>query len=99
LPTEELQTIPIGSFNFDDPRHGQTVSGDKACCRRSSFGVIDCAGCLDDAREQLTSWSDEGRRLGNSIIDLADARGDTGLPLTELLVSSRKIIAGAFLTG
>ena len=83
---EAMQDSTLGAIDLSDSKHGLTVSGDKACCRRTNVMVVDCLLCLDEMRAHVLAELNDAE-LVQTIIGIVDDAEGNGLSPSDLRVS------------
>lgn len=86
--------ISIAVDRSDHGRHGLTVAGDLACCKRSGLGIVDCARCLEEVQSQLLAGldNDDAKQYVQTIIETVSSRGSSAISRDELHVRIFSII-------
>lgn len=85
---------PEGLESSDISGHGTCISGERACCKIYSNGVVNCLKCIEAAYTQLSDWSDDDKLVASAILQHVDDRTVSGVRIEDLKVS---IKGGCFL--
>ncbi|PSR80716.1 hypothetical protein PHLCEN_2v6632 [Hermanssonia centrifuga] len=66
--------------------HGKTISGEQACCRKSTSGLVDCVACLTSESSKLIEGClDEPKsRLLSRVLEVLAQAGSDGVTKTQL---------------
>lgn len=75
----------------DNSEHGQTVSGDTACCNLYSEGIVDCIRCIEDSKSLIKDWDEEDQEAAREILDRVESHGSQGVMAQKLQVSGTNL--------
>ncbi len=95
LPTAsedmEVQATPVEWESTQSTgllgNHGKTISGEQACCRKSTSGLVDCVACLTSESSKLIEGClDEPKsRLLSRVLEVLAQAGSDGVTKTQLV--------------
>lgn len=77
-----------GQDSSKETRHGQTVDGTIACCKRTCYdGVFDCSGCLDEQWAiSSPGLTEEEMPRAQLLLWAVGQAGDKGVTKRDLVV-------------
>lgn len=89
-PTSEPSPVatPMEIVDDEHPGHGFNATGAKASCGSFSKGVVDCQTCINVAMaSELQRWPPKEQYLAATLTRIVLDGGNTGVPITALMVS------------
>lgn len=93
IDTSVLQNEePEGMESGDASGHGTSISGERACCKIYSNGVVNCLKCIESAYTQLGDWTDDDKLVASAILQHVEDRTVSGVRIEELKVSITKVV-------
>jgi oxalate---CoA ligase len=88
--SEALSAAPWFLSSPSAEPHGQTSSGSRACCRRSSTeGIVDCSACLQDQSTILLgNLGEEDASMASDILSVLSVQIGEGIAEDQIEVSA-----------